>query len=107
MLFRAFKILFHSLIFKEILPFNILVSMDMALQLRRINIALEGTFFDMNTRNKGILSEISFSYLDLNCVSQLFMTVLMYDLILISCILKKALLKHSNERASLLHHRSL
>lgn len=107
MLFRVIKILFHSSVFKEMLSFTILVSMDMALQVKRISIALEGSYFDMYTRSKGILSEISFSYLDLKCMSQLFMTILMYDLILTSCILKKARLKHSNERANLFHHHSL
>lgn len=72
-----------------------------------INIDLEGPYFDTYPRCKGILSQISFSYLDLSCMSQLFMTALMYDLILTSCILKKACLKHSNERAKLFHHSSL
>lgn len=107
MLLRVVKILFHSLVFKEMLVFSVLVGMDMAMQLERINIDLEGPYLDMYTRSKGILSEISFSYLDLNCMSQLFMTALMYDLILTPCILKKACLKHSIERAKLFHHRSL
>lgn len=108
MLFWVTKILLHSPVFEEMLSFTSLVSMDMAMQLKRINIALEGIlFWYMHTRSKGILSEISFSCSDLKCVSQLFMTTMTYDLILTSCILKKACLKHSNERANLFHHHSL
>lgn len=100
------QILFHCLVFKEMLSFSIVVSMGSAVQLKRINLILEGTSLDICSRSKGILSEISFSYLDLICMSQLFMTTLMYDLILTSCILK-ACLKHSNERANLFHHHTL
>lgn len=80
--------------------------MDVPMQLKRINVTLDGTYLDMYSRSKGVLSDISFSYLDLVCMSQLFMTTLMYDLILTSCILK-ACFKHRNEKANLFHHHTL
>lgn len=76
MLFRVIKLLFYSLVFKDMLPFSILVSMDVAMQLKRINIALGETYFDMYTRSRGILSEVSFSFLDQSCMCQLFMSTL-------------------------------
>lgn len=56
MFFRVIKIPFRSLVFKEMLSFSILLSMDMAMQLKRVSIALDGTCFDMYTRSKGFLS---------------------------------------------------
>lgn len=76
MLFRVIKLLVCSLVFKDMLPFSIFVSMDVAMQLKRINIALGETYFDMYTRSRGILSEILFSFLDLSCMSQLLMSTL-------------------------------
>lgn len=77
MLFRLIKLLFCSLVFKDI--FNIFISMDVAMQFKRINTALEETYFDMYTRSRGILSEIQLSFLDLSCMSQLLMSSLCRD----------------------------
>lgn len=76
MLFRVIKLLFCSLVFKDMLPFSILVSMDVAMQLKKINIALGETYFDMYTRSRGILLVVSFSFLDQSYMCQLFMSTL-------------------------------
>lgn len=80
--------------------------MDVPIQLKRINVSLDGTCLDMYLKKQGNSVKHFIFIPGFICMPQLFMTILMYDLILTSCILK-ACLKHRNEKATLFHHHTL